>query len=50
MKVIDVERYDVIVLSPRNHFIFTPMLPSAAVGTVVPRSLLEPARARVCAV
>eukprot|EP00192_Tetraselmis_astigmatica_P005159 CAMPEP_0117678632 /NCGR_PEP_ID=MMETSP0804-20121206/17399_1 /TAXON_ID=1074897 /ORGANISM="Tetraselmis astigmatica, Strain CCMP880" /LENGTH=503 /DNA_ID=CAMNT_0005488029 /DNA_START=142 /DNA_END=1653 /DNA_ORIENTATION=- len=44
IKVIDTDQYDVIVVSPRNHFCFTPMLPSTAVGTVEFRSLLEPIR------
>jgi NADH:ubiquinone reductase (non-electrogenic) len=34
IKVIDTDTYDVVVVSPRNHFIFTPMLPSTAVGTI----------------
>ncbi|GAX78639.1 hypothetical protein CEUSTIGMA_g6077.t1 [Chlamydomonas eustigma] len=44
VKVIDTEMYDVVVVSPRNFFFFTPMLPSTAVGTVEFRSLLEPIR------
>lgn len=44
IKVIDTERHDVYVVSPRNCFCFTPMLPSSAVGTVEFRSLLEPVR------
>lgn len=44
IKVIDTDTYDVVVVSPRNHFLFTPMLPSTAVGTVEFRSLLEPVR------
>ncbi|KAF8058293.1 SPAC3A11.07 [Scenedesmus sp. PABB004] len=44
IKVIDVDAYEVVVVSPRNHFLFTPMLPSTAVGTVEFRSLLEPIR------
>jgi NADH:ubiquinone reductase (non-electrogenic) len=36
--------FEVVVVSPRNHFLFTPMLPSTAVGTVEFRSLLEPVR------
>ncbi|PNW83287.1 hypothetical protein CHLRE_05g232200v5 [Chlamydomonas reinhardtii] len=44
IKVIDTDTYDVVVVSPRNHFLFTPMLPSTAVGTVEFRSLLEPIR------
>eukprot|EP00892_Ulva_mutabilis_P004213 jgi/Ulvmu1/2163/UM013_0006.1 len=43
-KVIDVDRFDVVICSPRNHFVFTPMLPSSAVGSVEFRSLLEPVR------
>ncbi|GFR51585.1 hypothetical protein Agub_g14006 [Astrephomene gubernaculifera] len=44
IKVVDTELYDVVVVSPRNHFLFTPMLPATAVGTVEFRSLLEPIR------
>ncbi|KAJ9524432.1 hypothetical protein QJQ45_019391 [Haematococcus lacustris] len=44
LKVIDTDVYDVCLVSPRNHFLFTPMLPSTAVGTVEFRSLLEPIR------
>ncbi|KIZ07869.1 NADH dehydrogenase [Monoraphidium neglectum] len=44
IKVIDTDLYEVICVSPRNHFIFTPMLPSTAVGTIEFRSLLEPIR------
>ena len=34
VQVIDTDMYDVVVVSPRNYFVFTPMLPSTAVGTV----------------
>lgn len=44
MKVIDTDTYEVVVVSPRNYFLFTPMLPSTSVGTVEFRSLLEPVR------
>ncbi|GBG00600.1 NADH dehydrogenase [Raphidocelis subcapitata] len=44
VKVIDTDQYEVVCVSPRNHFIFTPMLPSTAVGTIEFRSLLEPIR------
>lgn len=30
MQVIDTEKFEVLCVSPRNHFIFTPMLPSSA--------------------
>lgn len=36
--------YDVQVISPRNYFAFTPLLPSVTVGTVEPRSIVEPIR------
>eukprot|EP00877_Chromochloris_zofingiensis_P010276 jgi/Chrzof1/5501/Cz16g05180.t1 len=45
IKVMDTDAFEVVCISPRNHFIFTPMLPSTAVGTVEFRSLLEPIRA-----
>ncbi|KAA8493970.1 putative NADH dehydrogenase [Porphyridium purpureum] len=44
VKTIDTDKYDVVVISPRNHFLFTPMLASTAVGTVEFRSILEPVR------
>lgn len=37
-------KYDVTVVSPRNYFLFTPFLPSCVVGTVEPRSIVEPIR------
>ena len=36
--------YDITVVSPRNHFLFTPLLPSTTVGTVEFRSIIEPVR------
>ncbi|MFA6542363.1 MAG: FAD-dependent oxidoreductase [Bacteroidota bacterium] len=44
LKGIDTDLYDVIVVSPRNHFIFTPLLPSTTVGTIEFRSIIEPIR------
>lgn len=44
LKTIDAEKFDVIVVSPRNYFLFTPMLAGAAVGTVEYRSITEPIR------
>jgi NADH:ubiquinone reductase (non-electrogenic) len=35
------------LLSPRNYFLFTPLLPSAASGSVEFRSILEPTRRRL---
>ena len=36
--------YDVHVVSPRNYFTFTPLLPSVTNGTVEARSIVEPIR------
>jgi len=36
--------YDVIVVSPRNHFLFTPLLTSTTVGTLEYRAITEPVR------
>lgn len=47
LKEIDPELYDITVVSPSNYFLFTPMLPSATVGTLELRSLVEPIR-RIC--
>lgn len=41
---LDKDKYDVIVVSPRNHFLFTPLLPSTAVGTLEFRAIQEPIR------
>ncbi|CAM9349280.1 unnamed protein product, partial [Choristocarpus tenellus] len=43
-KVIDVDKYEVIYVSPRNYFIFTPLLAAASVGTVDVRSITESIR------
>ncbi len=44
VKVIDTDKFDVVAVSPRPYFIFTPMLASTAVGTVEYRSITEPMR------
>lgn len=36
--------FNVIVISPRNHFLFTPLLASTTVGTLEFRSIIEPVR------
>ncbi|KAJ1729684.1 hypothetical protein LPJ61_003402 [Coemansia biformis] len=41
LKTLDTDAYDVMVISPENYFIFTPLLPSATVGTVEFRSVME---------
>ena len=44
LKNLNPEDYHVTVISPSNQFLFTPMLPSATVGTLELRSLVEPVR------
>jgi NADH:ubiquinone reductase (non-electrogenic) len=44
IKKIDLDLYDVVNISPRNHFLFTPLLPSTTVGTIAFRSIIEPMR------
>jgi NADH:ubiquinone reductase (non-electrogenic) len=41
------DRWQTTLLSPRNYFLFTPLLPSAVSGSVEFRSILEPARRRL---
>jgi NADH:ubiquinone reductase (non-electrogenic) len=38
------DKYDVTLVSPRNYFLFTPLLPAATVGTLETRSIMEPVR------
>jgi NADH:ubiquinone reductase (non-electrogenic) len=41
------DRWNATLISPRNYFLFTPLLPSAVTGSVEFRSILEPARRRL---
>eukprot|EP00092_Neocalanus_flemingeri_P013049 GFUD01014061.1.p1 GENE.GFUD01014061.1~~GFUD01014061.1.p1 ORF type:complete len:468 (+),score=122.49 GFUD01014061.1:108-1511(+) len=41
---VDKSKFDVTVVSPRNHFLFTPLLPSTTVGTLEFRCVQEPVR------
>ncbi|KAJ3175740.1 hypothetical protein HDU87_005733, partial [Geranomyces variabilis] len=41
---INTSNYEVVVLSPRNHFVFTPLLASSSVGTLEFRNITEPVR------
>lgn len=45
LKNLDTSLYNVVVVSPRNYFLFTPLLPSCPTGTVELRSIIEPIRA-----
>ncbi|EGV65817.1 FAD/NAD(P)-binding domain-containing protein [Yamadazyma tenuis ATCC 10573] len=44
LKNLDTALYNVVVVSPRNYFLFTPLLPSCPTGTVELRSIIEPVR------
>lgn len=50
LKNLDTTLYNVVIVSPRNYFLFTPLLPSCPTGTVGVRSIIEPVRGitRVC--
>eukprot|EP00891_Asterochloris_glomerata_P000602 jgi/Astpho2/602/fgenesh1_pg.00013_%23_29_t len=39
---LDTRKYDLTVISPRNHMVFTPLLTSTCVGTIEPRSVAIP--------
>ncbi|KDN43790.1 nucleotide-binding domain-containing protein [Tilletiaria anomala UBC 951] len=44
LSALDPNKYNVTVVAPTNFYLFTPLLPSATVGTVEPRSLVESLR------
>lgn len=44
LKTLNPGDYHITVVSPTNYFLFTPMLPSATVGTLGLRALVEPVR------
>lgn len=44
LKNLDTSLYNVVLVSPRNYFLFTPLLPSTPVGTVELKSIVEPIR------
>jgi hypothetical protein len=37
-------QYELVVVSPRSYFLYTPLLPGAAAGSVQERSIMEPIR------
>lgn len=41
---IDTQDYNVVIISPYNYFLFTPLLPSVTVGTLNGRSITQPTR------
>ncbi|KAJ3497493.1 hypothetical protein NLJ89_g10343 [Agrocybe chaxingu] len=44
LTTLDTTEYNVVVISPKNFFLFTPLLPSVAVGTLNARSIIQPTR------
>ena len=44
LKELDTDLFDIKIVSPRNHFLFTCLLPSTTVGTIEFRSIIEPIR------
>ncbi|KAJ4474405.1 pyridine nucleotide-disulfide oxidoreductase-domain-containing protein [Lentinula aciculospora] len=44
LKTLDTSEYNVVIISPKNYFLFTPLLPSVAVGTLSPKAILQPTR------
>ncbi|CAK0749843.1 hypothetical protein CVIRNUC_001942 [Coccomyxa viridis] len=40
-------QYDIQVVSPRNYFLFSPLLPAAATGTVDTKSIVDPIRSHL---
>ncbi|KAL1917689.1 uncharacterized protein VTP21DRAFT_3523 [Calcarisporiella thermophila] len=44
IKGINKNLYDVTIISPRNYFVFTPLLASTSVGTLEFRSIVEPVK------
>ncbi|KAJ3240203.1 NADH:ubiquinone oxidoreductase [Chytriomyces hyalinus] len=44
LKDLDTENYNVVLVSPRAYFLFTPLLPSCTVGTIELRSIMQPIR------
>eukprot|EP01087_Luapelamoeba_hula_P023102 TRINITY_DN8446_c0_g1_i1.p1 TRINITY_DN8446_c0_g1~~TRINITY_DN8446_c0_g1_i1.p1 ORF type:complete len:661 (-),score=96.82 TRINITY_DN8446_c0_g1_i1:141-2093(-) len=44
LRELDTSQFEVTLVSPRNYFLFTPLLPSVTVGTLEPRSVVEQVR------
>mmetsp|Transcript_16212 Transcript_16212/g.46036 ORF Transcript_16212/g.46036 Transcript_16212/m.46036 type:complete len:722 (+) Transcript_16212:121-2286(+) len=40
----EAQMYDITVVSPRNHFLYTPLLPTCSMGSVEERSIVTPMR------
>lgn len=44
LRKLHTDHYRVTIISPRNYFLFTPLLPGTTTGTLSPRSVVEPIR------
>lgn len=44
LKSLDTTKYNVTIVSPRNYFLFTPLLPSVPSGTIDIKSICDPVR------
>eukprot|EP00127_Corallochytrium_limacisporum_P004835 Clim_evm18s183 gene=Clim_evmTU18s183 len=44
LRKLHTDKFRVTIVSPRNYFLFTPLLPSTTSGTIEPRSIIEPIR------
>mmetsp|Transcript_38669 Transcript_38669/g.76619 ORF Transcript_38669/g.76619 Transcript_38669/m.76619 type:complete len:196 (-) Transcript_38669:512-1099(-) len=40
----EAQMYDITLVSPRNHFLYTPLLPTCAMGSIEERSIVTPMR------
>ncbi|GME90485.1 unnamed protein product [Ambrosiozyma monospora] len=44
LQKLDTTQYNVVIVSPRNYFLFTPLLPSVPTGTIDQKSICDPVR------
>ncbi|KAL7752177.1 NADH:ubiquinone oxidoreductase [Sorochytrium milnesiophthora] len=44
LKRLDTSEYNTIVVSPRNYFLYTPLLPSVTTGSIESRSIITPVK------
>ena len=47
LKHIDIQKYEVVCISPRNYFLMTPLLPAVSVGTIETRTVIESIRSLI---
>jgi len=44
LRKLHTDQFNVTIISPRNYFLFTPLLPSTTTGELESRSIIEPIR------